>query len=203
MVSVYNDADYLSAYKQKQRTWWVFVVITLVYLAVCVAMTIYNASLPYADPKAWIPQWTIYILTVIYMIFTFPYMAIKYSRVRKYVNMLSNVSTGLKLEECNYFYCFDDQPLPKENVDALSCIFQSWNKKKQEWREREVYFDPEKPLPPFECGDFVRYVLQGKFIVQYEILEKRALEFEEVEEDFEDAPTEEGAEVEEQVEVEE
>ena len=51
--------------------------------------------------------------------------------------------------------------------------------------EREAYFDPEKPLPEFESGDYVHYIVQSNFIVQYEILQKKALEFEEVEEDEE------------------
>ncbi len=183
MVSVYNDADYLSAYKQKRKLWWIFMGITLGYLAACIPLLIYHISLPYAAPYGELPQWIVYILSVFYVIFIFPYMAIKYGRSRRYVKLLSYVSTSLKQEEKNYFYCFDEQPLPKDNVDAVSCIFQTWNNKKREWQEREVYWDAEKPLPDFEAGDYVHYVLQGKFIIQYEIIQKQALEFEEVEEE--------------------
>ena len=52
--------------------------------------------------------------------------------------------------------------------------------------EREAYFDVEKPLPEFSEGDLVRYVTQSNFIIEYEILEKHALEFEEVDEDEEE-----------------
>ncbi len=182
MVSVYSDADYLSAYKQKRRIWFTFVTITCIYAAICIALVIYNSTLPYAAPNGKVWGAIAYVLSAAYMIFTFPFMAIKYARVRSYVKLLSYVSTGLKQEELYHFYCFDEQPLPKDNVDALSCIFEIWNEKKQEWQEREVYFDVEKPLPPFESGDLVCYVLQGKFIVQYEIVQKHALEFEEVDE---------------------
>jgi hypothetical protein len=41
--------------------------------------------------------------------------------------------------------------------------------------EREAYFDKEKPLPDFARGDLVKYVVQGNFIVQYEVLERGAL----------------------------
>ncbi len=184
MVSVYNDRDYLSAYKQKKKIWWIFIAITAGYLAICLPLLFYHVSLPYAAPKGWVPQWIVYILTAIYAVLIFPYMAIKFGRVRRYVKLLEYVSIGLKQEEQNYFYCFDNQPLPKDNVDAVSCVFETWNKKKQEWREREVYLDAEKPLPSFECGDMVRYIMQGRFIIQYEIVEKRAIEFEVVEEDF-------------------
>ena len=51
--------------------------------------------------------------------------------------------------------------------------------------DREVYFDPEMPDLEFESGDYVQYVVQSNFLIQYEILEKKALEFEELEEEDE------------------
>ncbi len=184
MVAVYTDADYLAAYKQKQRIFGVFMGVTLGYLAFCIAWLVYYISLPYADPMQTLPKWSVYIATALYVIFLFPYMGIKFSRVRKYVRMLSYVSTGLKNEERNYFYCFDEKTLQKDNIDVMSCVFETWNKKKSEWMEREAYFDPEMPLPPFESGDLVRYVVQSNFVIEYEILEKKALEFEEVEDEI-------------------
>ena len=40
-------------------------------------------------------------------------------------------------------------------------------------------------MPEFESGDYVQYITQSNFIVQYRILQKQALEFEEVDEDAE------------------
>ena len=67
--------------------------------------------------------------------------------------------------------------------------------KKQEWMEREAYFDPEKPLPDFGSGDLVRYVTQSNFIIQYEILQRHAYDFEEYIEDDEDEETPESADL--------
>ncbi len=188
MVSVYNDADYLAAYKQKQRIWWTFMGITLAYVFFCIAWLIFYISLPYADPMQKLPKWSVYIASALYIVFTFPFMSIKFGRIRKYYKMLSYLSLGLKNEETNYFYCFDENNLQKDNVDVLSCVFETWNKKKSEWMEREAYFDPEKPLPLFESGDLVHYIVQSNFVIQYEIVQKKALEFEEVDEleDFEE-----------------
>ncbi len=197
MVSVYKDADYLSAYKQKQRIWWVFIGVSFAYLAFCVAMLVYYISLPYASPKQEAPKWCVYILTAAYTVFLYPFMGIKYSRVRKYCKMLSFISTGLKNEERNYFYCFDKPTLQKDNIDVSSCVFETWNKKKCEWMEREAYFDPEMPLPPFESGDYVHYIVQSNFVVEYEILQKKALEFEEVD-DFAEEEVEVEAQIEDQ-----
>ncbi len=189
MISVYQDADFLAAYKQKQRLWWTFIGVTAVYLAFCIAWLVYHSSLPYAHSMRKLPRWSVYCGTVVYVVFLFVFMGIKYGRARRYYRLLMDISTGLKSEETNYFYAFEGNALQKNNVDADSCLFETWNDKKQEWLEREAYFDPEMPRPPFESGDFVHYILQSNFVVQYEILQKKALEFEEVDE-YEEASTE-------------
>ena len=65
--------------------------------------------------------------------------------------------------------------------------------------EREAYFDMEKPLPQLGSGDYVQYIVQSNFIVQYRILEKGVYEFEEVSdedeyEDYDESAYEEDAE---------
>ena len=72
--------------------------------------------------------------------------------------------------------------MQKDNIDVTYAIFEAWNKKKQEWMKREVYFDVEKPLPEFSRGDFVRYLTQSNFIIAYEILEKSVFEIDEINE---------------------
>lgn len=186
MVSVYKDADYLSAYKQKQKLWRIFLGITAFYFAFCIAWLVYFISLPYNDPMQALPKWCVWGVSALYVVFLYVFMGIKYSRVNKYYKMLTHVSRGLKGEEKNYFYCFDEVSLQKDNIDVMACVFETWNKKKSEWMEREAYFDPEMPLPPFESGDYVHYITQGNFVIQYDILQKKALEFEEVEDEYEE-----------------
>jgi len=182
MTTVYTDADFLSVYKQKKRIFGVFWGITLGYLAVCIAWLLFYISLPYKDPMQILPKAIVYVLTALYVVIIFPYMAIKFSRVRRYFKLMTYLSEGLKNEEKNYFYCFEEKSLQKENIDVMGCVFETWNKKKCEWMEREAYFDVEKPLPEFESGDYVRYIVQSNFIIQYEFIQKKALEFEEVDE---------------------
>lgn len=203
MVSVYTDADYLAVYKQKRKIFGLFLGITAAYLAICIAFLVYFMSLPYADPGQTLPKACVYVLSALYMIFAFPYLAIKYSRCKRYYKMLTYVSIGLKNEEKNHFYCFEERTLQKDNIDVVSCVFETWNKKKQEWMDRETYCDCEKPLPPFESGDFVQYIVQSNFVIQYNILQKKALEFEEVDdEEYDEEYDEEAIETEEAEEVE-
>lgn len=179
MVNLYTDADYISAHQQKTRVFWTFLGVTAVYLAFCIAWVGYSASLPYGENRS-LPKIMVYVASGVYAVFAYVYLSIKRARVRRYCKMLDVICTGLKTEEVNYFFEFRRQTVQKENVDVITCIFGSWDKRKQEWREREVYLDAEKPRPPFENGDVVHYVMQSNLIVQYEILRKKALQFEEV-----------------------
>lgn len=185
IVSVYNDQDLLAVYKQKKKLWLIFCIVTAVYLAYCGAWLAYHISLPYNDPMQNLAKAMVFAATALYGVTMFPYMAIKYSRVRKYYKLICTLSSGLKNEEKNYFYCLEEKSLQKDNIDVIGCIFETWNKKKCEWMDREAYFDLEKPLPDFESGDYVQYITQSNFIVQYHILQKQALEFEEVDEETE------------------
>ena len=182
MIKVYTDADFNNAYKQKNTVLNIFLGVLAGYLAVCIGCVIAHASLPYAHPNLWIPKWISYLATVAFVGFAFPFMGIKYRRVNKYYKMLYYVSEGIKNEEENYFVKFENSDLQKDNVDALVCVFMTWNRKKQEWMKREAYFDCEKQLPDFSRGDLVRYVTQSNFIIQYDILQKQVLEIEEINE---------------------
>ncbi|MBQ7879814.1 MAG: hypothetical protein IJ317_04115 [Clostridia bacterium] len=178
MVTVYNDADFEAVYNQKKRILGIFWGVTAVYLAICVAFLIYHISLPYADKMLFLPKLVVYIASGLYVIFAFPFLGIKFGRVRRYYKMMYYLSEGIKNEEICYFLCFEKKDLQKDWVDVDSCVFTTWNKKKSEWMEREAYFDAEKTLPDFKEGDLVKYIVQSNFIVQYDIVKRHAIEFE-------------------------
>ena len=155
-------------------------------------------GLPYADPMQTLPKALVFTATGLFVIFIFPFMGIKYGRVRRYYKMMYYLSEGMKNAEINYFLCFEKKDLQKDYVDVNSCVFTTWNKKKNEWMEREAYFDMEKPLPDFEEGDLVRYVVQSNFIICYEVIKRRAIQFEYEEDDAPEEIPETGAEPSEQ-----
>ena len=176
MISVYNDQDFLAVIKQRNRILGVFWAITGSYIALSLSFWIYYMSLPYAHPDAWIPKLIVSIASIAYVIFVFPFMGIKYHRINRYYKMMYYLSEGLKNEEENYFVCFEKKDLQKDFVDVIGCVIKTWSRKRNEWLERNAYFDPEKPLPKFSYGDVVHYIVQGNFIIQYEIIEQAALD---------------------------
>ena len=196
MQSVYTDEDLLAAYKQRKKILGIFWAITFAYAVFCISWLIYYISLPYNHSMQEVCKWAVFIVSPIYVIALFPLMGITFSRVNRYYKALLNFSSGLKNVEKNYFYCFEEHNLQKDNIDVTYAIFEAWNKKKQEWMEREAYFDSEKALPTFGSGDLVQYIVQSNFIVQYRVLERGVLKFEEVD-DYEEEEEEETAKMQE------
>ncbi len=176
MQSVYSDHDYLAIYKQRKKILTIFWAITGAYLAFCIGWLIYHFTLPYADPLDNIPRAFVYVASAIYVLLIFPFCAIKYARANRYYKLFKHFCVALKMEETYPFYAFRECTLQKDNVDAIACVFAVWDKKKQKWMERIVYWDPEKELPGFEQGDLVRYITQSTFILQYEVVKKRAVD---------------------------
>lgn len=181
MIKVYSDEDFNAICEQKRKVLFTFFLVTAIYALIGVACLIYRSSLPYADPLLWVPEWIAYVATVLFVVFAFPFMGIKYYRIRKYYKMLYYASEGIKNDEQNYFVCFEKCDLNKDYVDVIACVFMIWNKKKQEWMKRVAYIDSEKDLPDFNRGDLVRYITQGNFIIQYEILARGVMEIKEEE----------------------
>lgn len=176
MISVYNDQDFQAVIKQRNSILGVFWAVTGAYALLSISFWIYFMSLPYAHPDAWFPEFFVGLISVLYVIFVFPFMGIKFHRVNCYYKMMYYLSEGLKHKEENYFICFEKKDLQKDCVDVIGCVFKTWSNKRHEWLEREAYFDPEKPLPNFAYGDLIHYIVQGNFIVEYEVIQKGALD---------------------------
>ena len=90
--TIYKDADFLAAVTQRKRVFGVFLTVTLVYLAFCIGWLIYYIGLPYNDPMQALPKWMVWIASTLYMVFTFPFMGIKYHRVNRYYKLLYTIS---------------------------------------------------------------------------------------------------------------
>ena len=65
LTSIYNDDDFLSVYKQKQKLWAVFMSITVTYGVFCIAWLIYFIGLPYEHPMQFLPKLCVYVATAL------------------------------------------------------------------------------------------------------------------------------------------
>ena len=169
MTRLYDDSDLWDAVAQKRKILGVFLGVTGGYLIGLVGFTVWYVLLPYAAPEGkWIIAATC-VLTALYMMFSFPWMGIKFKRSRAYCKMLKFISLGLKEYTVAPFEGIDDWTT-HDGVDVNVATFSVRNVKRDEVMTRQIYVDGEKDFPPFEAGQSVRLVTQGNLLIEYEIL---------------------------------
>ena len=169
MEVVFNDDDLLLAFKQKQKIFWTYIAVAAVFAVICVLGMIYFVSLPFDSPKQIIPKTIISVATILFVIFSYIFLGIKYIRVRRYYKLISYFSVGMK-QVNNSIFLRTEEPETKFSVDFNVLTFSEWSKKKSEYMDRKIYTDKEKQIPPFQKGDIVRYLTQGNVILEYEVI---------------------------------
>ena len=175
MTEYYTDAELVSAKKQKNKTLAAYLIVSGVYLAATVAFYIYYGTLPYegyrdtASIIGRIKLWH-YLLTAVFVIFSFIFLGIKYKRVRRYYVQCVHMSTGLRETSTGSFLEYDENIQDKDGVDFKSLVFVEWNKYKNDFFERKVLVFYEKPFPEIPEQANVSYVTQGNVLISYEIL---------------------------------
>lgn len=169
MVKLYNDTDLWNAIRQRRRILAVFLSVSAVWLAGCVALIVYYSQLPYKDGnQRWVIAVTC-VLTALYLIFTFPYMGICFKRSNAYCKMLKFISVGLKECSVSTFAGIEDWTT-RDGVDVNVAAFEVPNVKREETMIRHIYVDGEKEYPPFEEGKRAKVVSQGNLLIEYELL---------------------------------
>lgn len=169
MNIVFDDNDLISSFRQKRRIFWFYVLIAVIYAALCISMLIYYIGLPYKDSMQPLPKWIVWVSSCVFVIFTYLYMGIKFHRARRYYKLISYLSVGMKQVNNSIFLRYEEPEL-KEGVDFHVLIMSEWSKKKSEYMDRKIYAAFEKPCPEFQRGDKVRYLTQGNVIVEYEVV---------------------------------
>ena len=171
MTRLYSDDDLWEAYAQRRRILAVFFAVTAVWALALVALFVYYALLPYADPnQGWVPI-VAFVLTGIYILFSFPYLSICFKRCSAYCKMLRFISRGLKEYAVMPFTGIDDW-ITRDGVDVNVVLFRVRSVKRDEEMTRQIYVDGEKDFPPFEEEGMVRVVSQGNLLIEYQLMGK-------------------------------
>lgn len=166
MITIYEDSDYLDALKQYRKIKLLYVAVALLYVLLLAACMIWNVSLPYDSPTATPIKIITSLITIAFILFSFPYCDIKIRRVKAYCRLLRNLSEGIKEKGKAFFSHIDDWET-KDRVDVNVLVFKTWNSKKVQWDYLNVYVDAEKELPEFKENEEVEYITEGNVLISY------------------------------------
>jgi len=168
MEEIYNSEDFAEVKKQKKKIKAVYFSVLGVFVAFAAAMLTLYLLQPYRSPNiTWIKVAT-YIGTGIFVIFSFIYLGIPMKRIRNYNKILHGMEIGTNNETVGNFERYSEEIEIKDGIEYKALYFMEYNTKKQEFYERKVMFDSEKPFPEFTKGENVRYFTHGNILVSYE-----------------------------------
>ena len=170
MIQFFDEKEFISAKKQKRKVLIVYFIVFLVYAVISTGMFLWFRTLPYMSQEINKVKIIHHIITVVFVIFSFIYLGIKYKRVKKYFDMNLNMMTGLKETFTGSFFEYDESIQEKDGADFKALVFLEWNKFKEDFFERKVLVPYEKEFPNFIENQNVKYVTQGNVLYSYEIL---------------------------------
>ena len=169
MIIVYSKEDYENASKSKNAILKGFFISLGILLVINIAIFIIYVRQEYETPLK-TPLILINIISCsIYAVVMFFIFSIKYKRVNAYVKMLRDMHEGIKAEGVNTYVRTDISLVNKDGVDFVSLVVLSWSEKKQEYYERHILFDIEKPLPDLKKGDVIKHVTHANILMSYEL----------------------------------
>lgn len=171
MVEIYNDGDYAVVKKQKKIFLTVFFVTLAALLAVNIAVFVFYTRQEYKTPLK-TPLIAFCIITCsVYAIIYYILFAIKFKRINSYMRMLDYFKKGLSEQGRHAFVRVDSSVTEKDGVRFLPLVFLEWSDKEQDYFERNILFDVEKPVPEFKKGQMILHKTQGNILVAYELFD--------------------------------
>ena len=170
MEQYFDEQEFVLAKKQKTRVLIAYFIVLAVYAIISTGMFLWFRTLPYMSEEITKVKIIHHVITVIFVIFSFIFLGIKYKRVRNYYFMNLNMKTGLKETFIGSFFEYDERIQQKDGADFKALIFLEWNKFKNDFFERKVLIPFEKEFPKFTENQNVKYVTQGNVLYSYEIL---------------------------------
>ena len=170
MIQYFEEKEFISAKKQKIIVLLAYLIVLAIYVIISTGLFLWFRTLPYMDEQITKVKIIHHVISVVFVIFSFIYLGIKYKRVKNYYLMNLNMKTGLKETFTGSFFEYDESLQEKDGADFKALIFLEWNKFKNDFYERKVLIPYEKEFPEFTENQNVKYVTQGNVLYSYEIL---------------------------------
>ena len=172
MIDYFKEEFLIQSKKQRKTTLTIYLLVLALYLSLSCVILVRYMQLPYLSSKIGTVKTIEFVLTFVFVVFSFVYLGIKYKRVNKFYETCKNMKHGLKEEFTANFFEYDESLNFKDGVDVKSLVFLQWNKFKNDYFERKVFVFYEKPFPEFTPNQTVRFITQGNMLISYEIIDE-------------------------------
>lgn len=170
MENIYCTEDFLNIKKQKKKYKIIYFSILGVYVLLSVGIWLAYFFQPYKSPDIWWIKLIMFVLAGIFVIFSFIYLGIPFKRILNYYKILKGVEEGTSNGTVGEFDRYSTELEVRDGIEFHTIYFLEYNTKKQEFFERKVWMDSEKPMPEFTKGEHIKIYTHGNMLVAFERL---------------------------------
>ena len=170
MTQYFFEQEYYKAKKQRKIVLIIYYVVLAIYLVASLGFFLWYRTLPFMAIEIRKVKILHFVVTGVFVVFSFIYLGVPFKRVNRYYRMTNNMIHGLKETFVANFLEYDDRIRDKDGVDYKSLVFMEWNKYKDDFFERRVLVPYEKEFPKFKENQNIKFITQGNVLVSYEIL---------------------------------
>jgi len=172
MINLYEKSDIEIIERKKKKMFNIYLTVLALSVVFCMVFTVFYIMLPYAYNSEIVSKKHLYLflnclVCSLVVIFSFIYLGIPYKRVKYYYRMLENFKVGQKIESVSTFLQMDNDIKNKDNVDFRTMMVLEWSDKTQEYMQRNILVDKEKPIPELNNGDIIKYVTHANILLEY------------------------------------
>ena len=174
MTEIYDGTEKTEEVRRKKQWLTIWLVISALVLILNVGLFVYFCMQQYEWSGKTGLLWIQIANVAVYGCASLGFFALKYRRQKAYCKMLVHMETGLKEIYTAEFLGVAAEPEVKEGVDFTVLLLLEWNENKQNYFERKVLIDVEKPVPDWKEGEIIHFVTQANMLCSWEILPRPA-----------------------------
>ncbi len=172
MIDVYSIADLEGVKQLKKKLFIFYCCVSGALLLGSITLFILHILLPYKSTDRLNNLDTFYtvlcnVLTGIFIVFSFVFLGICFKRVSARLKAIQESFDGEKTESEITFISFDERIETVRFVEYKIINAIEWSEKTQDFMDREILFDKEKPFPDFQKGDIIKIRTHANVLISY------------------------------------
>lgn len=173
MINLYGENDLIVAEKKYKKSRNLTIIISAVYLLLCVLICVIYALQDYKTPLRMPLYICVLLLTLAYISFVVMYYDLALKKYGKYKDFIKYAIKSTAPEKTNVFIRKEYDSKIKDGVEGVSLFFLEWSEKEHDFFEIQIYLDVKKDGNYFKKGDKVEHIEYSNFLIGYNIVNKQ------------------------------
>ena len=160
--------DYVnSIYKKRNKILAIYLVTLFIAVSSLVGILVFFALQPYGYEKKGLLKFLMYVIIVVFVLFSGLYLEIIFSRINKYKSKLQEILSCKKSEILATVLQINYQITSKNNVDFYTITILEWSSVRKDYVEHSILVDNEIKHLPFKENDIITLITANNVLIGY------------------------------------